>query len=468
MAVSTDKNTAYGPPLVNQKYAPLQNIQWVAGDQALYSGMLNLRRNALVNANYLPRTLGLASRNWVNIDADEATAGRQPPLVIVSSNRSGWIRDGLAAVNAQIAGLNVAAGHFNGPSDYRALAANAGQLQGSPIYTPLRQGAPLPLNRGIYVVVHSSEYTRYRDRLDPIGAPTGIKVIGWDFQRNPGQNERVVGFGASRYAAMEFCKDLQANHGAVWNKAWLIDDNVVFVTNFPGWNLIEQAMNVAPVSAAGGFMGGTLAEAFLTVRNFARQNINLAPPGAVVAPGPANIIQQLSCWNVDMFVNNHRNFGPVFMNSAEDLSITNLFIQQGIPYRHWQNMHVWKETTTYDGANTVGNARRSLAAWITGLESAAAGAPGAPPPPPIDVQPAQAVDGGVQLLSTFVTTRVLPHSSLHAQALNVDVQNEAKAHGVEQITCGAILRGWISPLARQQTFQLNGAAGAQVINRANV
>ncbi len=465
--VQTDRNAQYGPPLVNQKYTPLANVVWAPADTPFYSGLLDFRRNTLWNANYLPKPLMLQARNWAAIDAAESGVGRQPPLVVVSSNRANWIAGGLAAADLEM-NMQNGGNNFAGPSDFHALAAFSGQNRSSPIYTPCRQGPVVPggPTRGVYVVVHASEYQTYQAALDPPGAPTGITVIGWDFQRPTNAHHWIMGFGASRFAAMELCKDLRGRRNATWNKTWLIDDNVVYVTNFPGWNAIEVAMNAAPVASAAAFVGGTLAEPFAAARNYARANINLAPPAAAPAVPPgAGIIQQLACWNVDNFNANRRNFGVVFLASAEDLSMTNLFLQQGIPYRFYGNMRVEKEVAAPDGAIAAGNHRRGFNAWITGLESTAAAAPGANPPPPIQVQPANPGDGGVQLLSDYIVNRVLPNSIQQARAGVVAVQNEGKSHGVEQIATGAIQRGWVAPATIQRTFQLNGPATFQRVVR---
>jgi hypothetical protein len=67
--------------------------------------------------------------------------------------------------------------------------------------------------------------------------------VGWDFVR-PKDVKPFVGFGASRFAAIEFCKTLRTNVtdlGKVWDYAWLIDDNVVALENFAGLEKVEAA-----------------------------------------------------------------------------------------------------------------------------------------------------------------------------------------------------------------------------------
>src|ERR1700733_5735838 len=116
MPITTDKNTQYGPPLVNQKYAPLLNIQLNMGDQAVYTALIQNRANNLRAANRFARPLTLATPNWANVIAAEA--GHLPPLVVISSNRSSWIAAGLVAAQNQLTYLGIPA--FANASDLRA------------------------------------------------------------------------------------------------------------------------------------------------------------------------------------------------------------------------------------------------------------------------------------------------------------------------------------------------------------
>jgi hypothetical protein len=470
MPIIIDKNTQYGPPLVNQKYAPLLNPQFQAADQALYTALITNRAANLRAANRLGRSLTLAINNWLNAATAEAAAGRLPPLVVISSNRSGWIATGIQAAQAQAVALGIP--NFANVSDLQALVATAEQQQSSPIYTPARVNAA---NRGIYVVVHMMEYRTYKAALNNLG----INVVGFEFDRSGGgpRGLHLVGFGAARFAAMEFCKQLRRQSAAIvvpagvarWNYAWLIDDNVIALTNFAGFAAAENALQANEVCL--GFQGGTVAEAFLTNRNWARREVQAGRGGQAAAlplNNPPGIVQQMSLWNVNYLDQNQMNFGPIYITSAEDLSITNYFNSQHIPYRYYNGIGVRKEVTTDDNRSAGQNlkrARQAIAQFVTYAEAATPPV-GAPPPTPI--QPVNPADGGAQSLSTFIVNRVLPNAvPLAQQAGDVNVQNTAKCQGVEQILCGAINHGYIGAAGYNASFMINGA-NQQAVNRINL
>lgn len=468
MPVQTNKNTNYGGTLVTQKYSPLENIQYSQDDRTVYSALLTNRWNLLRGVNILPRNLRLATANWQAVIASEA--GKRSPLVVISSNRSNWIAEGIAAAENQLAVLRQAA--FTNASDLKALTARAGQTQSPPLYCPTRTGN----NRNVYIVVHIFEYMTYKKAL----ANTGITVVGWMFDAsNPPQAPgRLVGFGASRFAAIEFCKNLRAqatpqNGNAPWNYAWLLDDNVVALTNFAGYNAVENAMTVNHVCA--GFHGGSKAESFATNRDWAVREV-AAGRGAAAAALPDSetpgIVQQAALWNIGYLTANHLNFGPIYITSGEDVSFGSYFDTNEIPYFYYEGIGVRKEITDYDngeGAQNVNKARQEYARWFAAAEASApaAAAQPPPPPPPVRVLPSDDEDGGEQTLANFVVNRILPNSQLSEDAAKASVQNNAKCQGVEQITCGAIKRGFVTDNALTTTFKINGAQ-AQAVTRIKV
>lgn len=466
MAITTDKNTNYGPPLVNQKYAPLLAPVFNGVDQPIYTGMLNNRMAMLRAIGLIGQQLRLAVPNWGVATAAEA--GHLPPLVVVSSNRAQWIRRGIDAGVTQLANLGIAA--YNSASDLRALTDLNNNLGISPpLYAPSRIGA----NRNVYVVVQMAEYPFYKATL----AGSGVTPVGWEFQKGGGarRNLNMLGFGATRFAAMQFCKTLRAQAAAAaggaapWNSAWLIDDNTVALTNFAGFAAVEAALGG---NACAGLRGGTLAQAPAANKAWARaelqagrgQQVANLPPSV-----PPGIVQQTALWNINYFENNHLNFGPLYITSAEDLSITNYFNNAGINYQFYNGIGVVKEDPSYDnraGAQKVNKGRQDLAAWITAAESA--NPPAGVAPPPINVQPVNGADGGVQTLGQFIVNRVLPNAAaVAAQRNNANTQVQAKCQGVEQLTCGALNAGFVAAAAVTGTFQINGAA-AQPVQMLNI
>lgn len=458
MAITTDKNTRYGPPLVSQKYAPLEDIKYVKGDKAYYSALLTNRRNLLVSQNILPRPLTLVTRDWDDVIAAET--GHLPPLVVISSNRSQWIAQGINAGELQLQALGLH--EFAGPTDLRALTASSSQTVSPPLYSPSRTGG----NRNVYIVVHNSEYSTYRKALESLK----VTVIGWRFKAPKGgfRDHMLAGFGPSRYAALQFCKELRTAAANAWDYAWLLDDNVVALTNFPGYGPVEGAMAGEPVRVCAGFRGGTKAESSLANRTWARAKVGGAVP-PLPASTPPGIVQQAALWNVAYLTTKHLNFGLIYIASAEDLSIVNYFDQQKIPYFFYNGIGVTKELTlTYDnsaGAQVVMQARQANAKRFADAE---AGGPAAAAalPPPVQVRPSDGADGDVQTLASFVVNHVLPNSPMSASVGNAIVENDAKCQGVEQITCGAISAGFVTDAALNAAFRATALVD-QVVERAN-
>jgi hypothetical protein len=456
--IVTNRNPLYGAPNapVTQKYRPLEGIQLIRGrDIPLCTGLLAFRRKLLSDVGMLPAPLGLKAPDWPAMIAREQRT--LPPLIVVSTNRSNWIASGVQAASRQLERL--ATKHFDNVSDLRALTAEAGQTVSPPIYCPARLGDKP--NRNVYVLVHMSEYKTYRENL----AGTDITPIGWSFKRLLGAEHRLVGFGASRYAAIEFCKELR-RAGARWGAAWLFDDNVVALTSFAGLDKAEDALGKNRRLACAAFHGGSTAERFVSNRDWARKEIEVNRGGApkdLPESDPPGILQQAILWNIDYFIETNSNFGVVFVTSAEDVSLGSYFDTHKVPYLYYKGVGVRKEETVPDGARNINTYRQDLHQWITDAEAAAV-PPATGPPPPTTVEPADSKDGGVQLLSAFVVGKVLPNSGLKAQQDDPIVQQTAKSQAVEQIISQAIAEKVVDEAVLTQTFQVNGGA-AQVIER---
>ena len=464
MPIAVDKNTGYGGALVNQKYRPLQNPQILVGDAPTYAGLLTRRDQLLRNMALWPKPLRLAAPNWANMVAGEA--GHNPPLVVVSSNRSNWIAEGIRASTRQLARLPAP---YIGPSDLRALRADDGQGQSPPIYAPDRLG-PAP-NRNVYIVVHVAEYAEYRAAL--IG--TGINVVGWEFQRRGRRKAAITGFGASRFAAIEFCKRLRARAAAAaggvapWDYAWLLDDNVVAFSNFPGYDQIENDLAAANVpQAAAGLHGGTVAETALTNQTWARNLVGYMAQPQPVPALPAHIavgiLQQAVLWNIDYLTTNNLNFGKTYFASAEDLSLGSYFDHTNRPYFFYNGISVRKEEVTYHDNGAGGQA---VNAWRKGITKLIADAEETIERPPLNlmVAPVGQNDGGVQKLGRFVVNRVLPAAAqdIRQRAGDAGVQNNARSQAVEQLTSEAIALGLVNNAALTTTFSTAGQNAPEIV-----
>ncbi len=483
MAIGTNRNGNYGGPLVNQKYKPLDLVV-NAVDTAIYEALLANRSRHLRSLGMIPQPLRLAVTSWPMTIASESYMN--PPLVVLSSNRSAWIKAGFESAQSMRTELGRG---FQNPSDLYAIfevpprppelppappppdqpvPAPTNAIS-PPIYTPLRLGNAGP--RNIYIVVHMSEYKTYKQTLDN----TGVTVVGWEFR--PGaispRKTALTGFGASRFAAIEFCKYLRSRAPTVggnppWNHAWLIDDNVIALSLFPGYTAVERALTAAGAGfACAGFTGGSgvhsrrdnIAWAAAQIRGgWGRQATAL--PGSVT-PG---LLQQMVLWNIDYLTRNHLNFGPVFITSGEDVSLGNYLNRIApTPYLFYPSMTIRKEEFTNDttqGGKKLKAIRDNLTASLTYAESATP--PGTPPPPLYLRSTHPDDDPRERVLTDFIVNLVLPHSQKAEEAGNVGVQNIARSQAVEQLICAAIASDLITPATLDAAFKINGTA-AQVV-----
>jgi hypothetical protein len=447
MPIRVKRNTAYGPPNVTDKYSPFLNIAMETGNKAIHSGLLENRYTLLRSSGLFPQTLNLILPNWGTATANQL--GAKAPLVVISTNRANWIKAGYDAGLLQPATDRP----FENASDVRALTATRGQTVSPPIYCPYRIGTAAAA-RSVFILVHAHEYTHYKRTL----AGTGMTVVGWEFQL-PRANRAprgvwLCGFGASRFAALQFCKELRRRalaaaatrtpRGTTWKYAWLIDDNVVALTSFVGYDAIETRMNVREVACAG-FKGESAVRSFETNKAWATE-ANRRPWGRqgtdLGTIGNKGIVQQAAVWNIDYLTTNHLNVAPFYITSAEDISLASYFDYEQTPYLYFGSMRVFKEDPTPDnsqGAKEVMLARQRLVAWFTAME--AANPPASTAPPPLYVSSDdEGDDREDHILANYIVNKVLPNASdeIKEKKNDVNTQNTAKCQGVEQITAEAI------------------------------
>jgi hypothetical protein len=393
----------------------------------------------------------------INGELPVAGQTKKPPLVVVSTGRATWIAAGIATAA-------VRGGNFAGPADRTAVKKAplepAGRVSPA-LYIPSRNppNPPVaPRDRNVYVVVNIAEYAYYKRKL----APSGIIVVGFSFGEAglSRRNLSMLGFGACRYAAIEFCKRLRnrfiAVHPAssIWTKAWVMDDNVVGVNNFQGLEQVEAQLPANEAAAA--FTGASRIDTPAGSQAWAaqQQQANLA------APQPTGLLQQMVLWNIALLDAQGLNIAPMFLTSAEDGSLTNQFRLLNVPYQVYAASTVKKEQTGGEappntGAKQVSAARARLHKTVVALESQVS----ANPPPPVQVIGKTRENGVLSAASTqqtlgeFVVNTVLPESQIHAEAGNIDKQNVARSQAVEQIIVESMPGGFIPAPTRQTLFQ---------------
>ena len=470
MAISARKRKNYGGATVTQKYSPLDGINYVKTKADEYGKLFTNRLAELRDANLLPQPLTLIT-DWNA--ALLAVTGHDPPIVVISSNRSKWIAKGV-----QMAGEQWKKTRYEGSRDLKALLGNVeGQTQSPPLYAPLRTEG----DRRVYILVHALEYTQYRTAL----AEAGITVVGWSFRQPTPTSPVLSGFGASRYAAIEFCKHLRRNMAGVkWDYAWLLDDNVVGINGFPGYEVAEEAMRTASETTpqvCSAFKGCANVESFSGIKIWATgqkdAETKLSP-----LETPRGIIQQAALWNIKYLDEKKLNFSPIFVASGEDVSIGNYFnavipkkggtpAKAAIPYLFYGGMTIHKEIVEKEahdetaGAIAVRNAKDAYAAWFAAKEATAR--PGVSKPPPVEIETTRD-----ETISAFITTWFNSDDTEWkplVAAKDPTVQATAKCQAVEQVACGAIWQqikvardtyeydSYVNRTAVDQTFEIPGA-----------
>ncbi|HEY6244711.1 MAG TPA: hypothetical protein VIX17_12230 [Pyrinomonadaceae bacterium] len=419
----------------NDKYNPFvpEELRLDPVDQPVFNWMLNNRIGTLESFGYQTSQLqlDLALKNHAGLIKTEK--GNLPPLVVVSSNRSAWIQKGLAECDKILSGRR----SFKDVMDLDALIKGSGSVS-PPIYCPKRVNAP---NRNVYVVVHINEYETYRKALDK----HDIKIVGWNFPAAFSTRELpfLAGFGASRFAAIEFCKLLRNKSDGV-KSAWLFDDNVVAMSKpFEGLQGTEKSLKDGTCCV--GFAALPAPSSRPEILKWAAKGGRAPRKTIVSAFGP--VFQQAVLWNINYLIENNINFGITYVASAEDVSLSRFIKSRDLQASFVDSVVVYKEVSPLDeqndqGAQHVARARNQLETLFAGLESKPT-EPGKQSPPPVNVLVKNG-DGTPTAIANFIdnlVTRQEPHLSI-----------KAKCQAAEQITKTAIGMKFVAAGALERTF----------------
>jgi hypothetical protein len=441
--------------LTSQKYQPLDNLKFPARDAASvadYTQLLATRREVTTTTGLLPASLRLFTED--KHGTVQAEKGHLPPLVVVSAGRSDWIASSLRAINKKQ--------QYGGIGDMDALVGVEDGAVCPVAYHPRRIGA----NRNVYMVVHDLDFQAYSKAL----AGTGITVVGWKFvypagapfANLPGPAPAnppppplptvLCGFGASRFAALEFCKALWALvPSPKWSYAWVMDDNVIGVNDCPGLDAVETAMQKQNGKmVAAGFSGATKLDTTADVKSWAKRQKAGGPVIALPKAGNNGILQQAVLWDIEYAVAKGLNFSPLFVTSAEDVSLSLYLDLKNMPYLYYKGLNVIKQEVAKpevkQGASAptpaLDAARKTLIDYIADQESR--GDINAEKPPPATIEPAQVGQGGKQTVLTFITD----HYKTPAK------NSQAASCAVEQIVCDAIKKNLVLSELLTEIFQV--------------
>jgi hypothetical protein len=434
MGTTAEPNANYvGAVNANDKYNPFipKTLRLDPEEGRIFDWMLTNRMVTLKSLGYKPSELqlDLAVRDDARLIANEKN--KLPPVVVVSSNRSQWIQKGLVECD-RILGDKPG---FRDVMDLDALNKEGGISP--PIYCPKRVNES---NRNVYVVVHMNEYKTYRQALDPYG----ITVVGWEFRR-PRTNllPVLVGFGASRFAAIEFCKHLHNTSGAV-PCAWLFDDNVVAMSlGFAGLQQTEGELTAN--HCCFGFDALPAPKPRQVIQLWAKNGGTNPREGVPKVSSFGPVFQQAVLWNINYLNQKKINFGITYVASAEDVSLSRFINSQKLSSTFQDSVVILKEVPEDNkddqGAQKVVSARKELERLFAKIESAVRPAN---PPPPVNVLLKDG-DGTARTIANFIENLV---TKAQQEAVNV----RATCQAAEQITKTAIGLKFVGE-GVQATFQ---------------
>jgi hypothetical protein len=291
LVINAIVNPSYGSVEITNKYAPLTNIILDNTDRDNAIKVINKRMTALTGR--FPKKL-LFYASWPHVDATI------PAVIVISSNRAEWIAKQFAEEDDN------PNDRLTGYLDNRTLHRNMYLW-----YSPRRSG------RRVFISVHITEYEYYTEKLGNIA---NVTVVGWKADAHTPQRtkygpqhppEDVVGFGASRMAALELAKKLD------FHRAWVVDDNVVNINGFPNLlNTVEAKM--ANDIWGIGFTGASI----LTSTDQLFTEVTFEAKDDGFDPTKSGLLQQVVLWNIDLLRTDNRTMSPCFLMSNEDTSFS--------------------------------------------------------------------------------------------------------------------------------------------------
>ncbi len=288
------------------------------------------------------------------------------------------------------------------------------------------------------------EYDYYEERVGG-GAFTNVTVVAYKFTaQHPALD--IVGFGASRYAALQLMIHLG------YRRAWAVDDNVINVNGFP--NRLDDVEANMPLEGniwGIGFSAATtnINQATLydgvTVK-FVANALNFAD----THPG---LLQQVVLWNLDLLSPAHLNYSPLFVSSNEDVSLSNYLQFNNFDERIITACKIIKYEPQNDPATNLGASveipkrRNRLLNLFNGIESDILINPG---------------DGQVTL-QEFISNTVLPGAHQPESAALV-----SQSRAIEQVLSAATKLGWYPANLHNPFNPYDGAAQINQLLPANI
>jgi hypothetical protein len=274
-------NPNYGNAVVSQKYSPLSDIA-LSPNFAYFEKIINNRKKILGSVTSVKFTV-----------LGQLPEANSCPFIVVSSNRSNWIADKFSHIR-ELEDVEL---------DFDMFTPYDGG-QSVLFYDPLRTKRPL------IIFVHNLELTKYQESFSKLRSLESVVLVGWELSCQ--NNNTLLGFGASRFAAIELLKHIGVGRG------WIVDDNVVHVQGLKALRFVEDHFKCVAL----GFGSATknITENDLKKHDYNVQELNFAQ---------TQLLQQVVLWDVRYLKENNINFSPYFISSNEDVSFSR-FLGGGI------------------------------------------------------------------------------------------------------------------------------------------
>ena len=347
LSLQISNNTDYGGILITEKYAPLLcNLEeWKEPNKQkdidLCLNAWHRRIEALKKLNLFPAQLEFYSSEKLNNQEAALT-----PIVVPSSSRSAWIAEQIYNYYYNHGGESNNLFWYQ-PNKVKYIFVNYHEYD---YYTKILNR----IKKSIYDAITIKEINII-DNCTALKNLNNLKVVGWKFKKlQPGKELNtkleLVGFGATRFAAIEFCKYLSLK------KVWMVDDNVFGVVGFSGFTQLERNMESKQDLVALSFIGTAnivkIEEAIdkmsaksnkqeqekdksLEIQSDRNKREKQShkkrpiteskpqdPQPSSVKANPSSILQQCVLWNIDKITELGINFSPYFISSSEDVSLS--------------------------------------------------------------------------------------------------------------------------------------------------
>ncbi|WP_139165716.1 hypothetical protein [Chromobacterium amazonense] len=294
-------NSTYNPAsnLITDKYSPIHKSNITDGNEALtIDELIKNRVTELESITGEKKRIQYQFEKILKIEDDKS------PILVVSSNRAIWIAEKL---------LDGELVKKHDPNQDHVTTAS------TIWYDPSLTG------RKLWIIVHDSEYVKYKKILSRF---KDITIIGFRIGGANHSGIQLTGFGACRLAALEIIKKVGIE------TAWLVDDNVTNINKIKKEQIseLEEIIKKEGITTIG-FNAASeieidkkysivdLQSKTLEKGSLNKESVKLSEKNKMLINQQAVLINVKKIGNV--------SFNPIFISSNEDTSLSYYLIGSG-------------------------------------------------------------------------------------------------------------------------------------------